>query len=74
METFAQYAFNKSHATAYAMLTYQTAYLKCYYEVEFLTAIINNRITNADEIKRYLNNFTTSSLRNKISSSVNPRY
>lgn len=54
METFAQYAFNKSHATAYAMLTYQTAYLKCYYEVEFLTAIINNRITNADEIKRYV--------------------
>ena len=54
MESFAQYAFNKSHATAYAMLTYQTAYLKCYYEVEFLTAIINNRITNADEIKRYV--------------------
>ncbi len=54
MESFAQYAFNKSHATAYAMLTFQTAYLKCYYEVEFLTAIINNRITNADEIKRYV--------------------
>ena len=54
MESFAQYAFNKSHATAYAMLTYQTAYLKCYYEVEFLTAIINNRITNADEIKKYV--------------------
>ena len=53
MESFASYAFNKSHATAYAMLTYQTAYLKCYYEVEFLTSIINNRITNADEIKRY---------------------
>ncbi len=54
MESFASYAFNKSHATAYAMLTYQTAYLKCYYEVEFLTSIINNRITNADEIKRYV--------------------
>ncbi len=54
MESFASYAFNKSHATAYAMLTYQTAYLKCYYEVEFLTAIINNRITNADEIKKYV--------------------
>lgn len=54
MESFAQYAFNKSHATAYAMLTYQTAYLKCYYEVEFLTAIINNRITNADEVKKYV--------------------
>ena len=54
MESFASYAFNKSHATAYAMLTYQTAYLKCYYEVEFLTSIINNRITNADEVKRYV--------------------
>ncbi len=54
MESFASYAFNKSHATAYAMLTYQTAYLKCYYEVEFLTSIINNRITNADEIKHYV--------------------
>ena len=54
MESFAQYAFNKSHATAYAMITYQTAYLKCYYEVEFLTAIINNRITKADEIKTYV--------------------
>ncbi len=54
MESFAQYAFNKSHATAYAMVTYQTAYLKCYYEVEFLTAIINNRITKADEIKTYV--------------------
>ena len=54
MESFAQYAFNKSHATAYAMITFQTAYLKCYYEVEFLTAILNNRITKADEIKTYL--------------------
>lgn len=54
MESFAHYAFNKSHATAYAMITYQTAYLKCYYEVEFLTAIINNRITKADEIKTYV--------------------
>lgn len=54
MESFASYAFNKSHATAYAMLTYQTAYLKCYYRVEFLTSIINNRITFADEVKRYV--------------------
>lgn len=54
MESFASYAFNKSHAAAYSYLTYQTAYLKCYHEVEFLTAIINNRITNADEIKKYV--------------------
>ena len=54
METFASYAFNKSHAAAYAHLTYQTAYLKCYHEVEFLAAVLNNRITNADEVKKYV--------------------
>lgn len=53
MENFARYAFNKSHATAYAFLSYQTAYLKCYYEAEFLAAVLNNRIFNMDEVKRY---------------------
>ncbi len=55
MESFAQYAFNKSHAAAYSLITYQTAYLKCYYEPEFLTAVLNNRINNSDEIKNYIN-------------------
>ncbi len=55
MEDFAKYAFNKSHAAAYSLVTYQTAYLKRYYEPEFLTAVLNNRITNADEIKNYVN-------------------
>lgn len=55
MESFASYAFNKSHAAAYSIITYETAYLKCYYEPEFLTAVLNNRITNADEIKNYIN-------------------
>ena len=54
MKEFAKYAFNKSHAAAYAHITYQTAYLKCYYEVEFITAILNDRITNADDIKKYV--------------------
>ena len=54
MESFAQYAFNKSHAAAYAHLSYQTAYLKCYHEIEFLCAVLNNRITNSDEIKKYV--------------------
>ncbi len=53
MEDFAKYAFNKSHAAAYAYLSYQTAYLKCYYPVEFLVAVLNNRITIIDEIKKY---------------------
>ncbi len=54
MEKFGSYAFNKSHAAAYAHVSYQTAYLKCHYISEFLTAVLNNRITNADEIKNYI--------------------
>jgi len=54
MEAFASYAFNKSHAAAYSFLTFQTAYLKCYYEVELLTAVINNRINKSDELKKYI--------------------
>lgn len=55
MKEFAKYAFNKSHAAAYAYVSYQTAYLKCYYEVEFITAVLNNRITNADNLTKYIN-------------------
>ena len=54
MESFASYAFNKSHSAAYSYITYQTAYLKTYYEPEFLTSLLNNRITNAEEIKNYV--------------------
>lgn len=54
MEKFGSYAFNKSHAAAYAHVSYQTAYLKTYYEPEFLTAVLNNRITNIDEVKNYI--------------------
>lgn len=54
MEKFGSYAFNKSHAAAYAHVTYQTAYMKTYYEPEFLTAVLNNRITNIEEIKNYV--------------------
>lgn len=53
MKDFAKYAFNKSHAAAYSIVTYQTAYLKTYYEPEFLTAFLNNRITNIADIKQY---------------------
>ena len=54
MAEFAKYAFNKSHAACYAVVAYQTAYLKYYYETEFLTAILNNRITSADSITKYI--------------------
>ncbi len=54
MAGFAKYAFNKSHAAAYAVLAYQTAYLKLYYPVEFFTSILNNRIDKIEEISKYL--------------------
>ncbi len=54
MESFASYAFNKSHAAAYAVVTYQTAYLKKYYPKEFLAGVLNNRITKIDEIAKYV--------------------
>lgn len=54
METFASYAFNKAHACGYAFIVYQTAYLKCYYEPEFLCCVLNNRITKSDEIVHYI--------------------
>ena len=55
MAKFAGYAFNKSHAAAYAYVSYQTGYLKAHYEVEYLTAVLNNRITNIDAVKKYTN-------------------
>lgn len=55
MAKFAGYAFNKSHAAAYAYVAYQTAYLKAHYEVEYLTAVLNTRITSADLVKKYIN-------------------
>lgn len=54
MAGFAKYAFNKSHAAAYAVLAYQTAYLKRYYPVEFFASILNNRIDNIEETSKYL--------------------
>lgn len=54
IQKFASYAFNKSHAAAYSTLTYRTAYLKCYYMLEFFTAVINNRLSKPDKVKRYM--------------------
>lgn len=54
MKPFARYAFNKSHAAAYAVLAYQTAYLKRYYEVEFFCSLLNNRIDKIEELSKYL--------------------
>ena len=54
MESFASYAFNKSHAAAYSLITYQTAYLKTYYKLEFITAILNNKFAKPDKLKYYI--------------------
>lgn len=53
MIDFAKYAFNKSHAAAYAVLAYETAYLKCFYKVYFMAALFNSVIGNSDKISAY---------------------
>ena len=50
MEKFASYGFNKSHAAAYSLISYQTAYLKCHYPVEFMCAVMDLDITNTDKL------------------------
>ena len=54
MAEFAKYAFNKSHAAAYAVLSYQTAYLKTYYPTELLAAMLNSYLGNLDKIPYYI--------------------
>ncbi|MBR4342572.1 MAG: DNA polymerase III subunit alpha [Lachnospiraceae bacterium] len=55
MTDFAKYAFNKSHAAAYAVVAYQTAYLKCYYPVHFMAALITSVIDNSGKAAGYIN-------------------
>lgn len=55
MIDFAKYAFNKSHAAAYAVVSYQTAWLRCYYPVEFMAALLTSVITNPKKITEYIN-------------------
>lgn len=54
MAEFAKYAFNKSHAAAYAVLSYQTAYLKAYYPAEFMAATLNSYLGNLDKVPYYI--------------------
>lgn len=54
MTDFASYAFNKAHAAGYAVVTYRTAWLKYYYPVEMMTALINSFIGSADKIADYI--------------------
>ncbi len=54
MMDFAKYAFNKSHAAAYAVVSYQTAYLKHYYPVQFMAALLTSVIDNAGKVAEYI--------------------
>ena len=54
MIDFANYAFNKSHAAAYAVIAYQTAYLKTYYKPEFMAATLNSFLGNLDKVPEYI--------------------
>ncbi len=54
IEYFSGYGFNKSHSTAYAFISYQTAYLKANYAIEFMTALLTSEIGNTDKIVRYI--------------------
>ncbi|MEE1071595.1 MAG: DNA polymerase III subunit alpha [Cellulosilyticum sp.] len=54
MVDFAKYAFNKSHAAAYAVVAYQTAYLKTYYKVEFMAALMTSVMENTSKITGYM--------------------
>ncbi|WP_277138410.1 DNA polymerase III subunit alpha [Anaerotruncus massiliensis (ex Togo et al. 2019)] len=54
MSSFASYAFNKSHAAAYAFVSYQTAYLKCHYPREFMAALLTSVLDNTDKVIEYI--------------------
>ncbi len=54
MMDFAKYAFNKSHAACYAVVSYQTAFLKYYYPVEFMAALLTSVIDNSSKVSEYI--------------------
>jgi DNA polymerase-3 subunit alpha len=54
MNKFAEYGFNKSHSAAYALIAYQTAYLKVHYPIEFMAALLTCDMDNTDKVMRYV--------------------
>ena len=54
MTDFASYAFNKSHAASYAVIAYQTAYLKCYYPLDFMAALLTSVRDNTPKLMKYI--------------------
>jgi DNA-directed DNA polymerase III PolC len=62
MVKFAEYCFNKSHSTAYAYVTYQTAYLKGNYPVEYMAALLTSNSEDQDKVKKYIANCLSSGI------------
>lgn len=58
-EAFAKYAFNKSHATCYSWVAYQTAYLKANYPAEYMAGVLSRNLTSSDKLKAYMNECIT---------------
>jgi len=54
IEPFAQYGFNKSHAAAYALIAYQTAFLKSYYKEDFIAATMSTELTNTSKLREFV--------------------
>ncbi len=54
IEKFAGYGFNKSHSAAYALITFQTAYLKTYYPAEFMASLLSSDSDNSDKVAKYI--------------------
>ena len=54
MDKFAGYGFNKSHSAAYALLAYQTAYLKTHYPVEFMAALLTSETSKPESVVKYI--------------------
>ncbi len=51
---FANYAFNKAHAVSYAVISYRTAYMKCYYPKEYMAALLTSILDNSDKVSEYI--------------------
>lgn len=63
MTSFASYAFNKSHSAAYAVVAYRTAYLKCHYPAEFMSALLTSVIDDTSKISAYIADCTRMQIR-----------
>jgi len=72
-EKFASYAFNKSHATCYAFIAYQTAYLKAHYPAEFMAAVLSNNMSDIKKVTFYMDECRHSGL-DVLSPDVNESY